>query len=539
MTSTLSTDPSTEGTTQPTIPRRFGALAGLAAGALAVALGMFFAAITDVVSPIDAVGSEVIDRAPKWLKIYAIETFGTNDKLALRIGIITILGVAALALGAGSVRRWWIGTAGIGLFGIIGAAAAANRPRESGGSAVPSVLGAIVGALVLYRLIRPRTVQPIGVTRPVEVPGRSQVPLGWDRRRFLIAGGATVTTAVVAGAIGVQREGERVSDLREAAAVPLPGAALDSTEIPPDAELFDETPFVTPNDEFYRIDTALSFPRIDVAKWSFQITGMVDTPLKVTYDDLLAMPQVERVITLACVSNEVGGDLIGNAVWRGVLLRDLLDEAGVQPAAEQIFSTSVDGWTCGFPVGAAFDGRDAMVAVGMNGETLPLEHGFPARLVIPGLYGYVSATKWLERIKLTSWDEEGYWVPRGWSREAPIKTQSRIDVVRAAAGTGNTSAATGTTREYVIAGVAWAQYRGVEKVEVSIDDAAWQEANLGANVSDDAWRQWLLEWDAEPGDHIIKVRATDKTSETQTEEKARPDPNGATGYHTIRVSIDG
>lgn len=484
---------------------------------------MFFSALTHVVSPIDAVGSEVIDRAPKWVKDFAIETFGTDDKLALRIGIITILGIAALALGAGSVRRRWIGTAGVALFGVVGAAAAIHRPGESGGSAVPSVLGAIVGAVVLYRL---------NSQRPIETPGTSQVPLGWDRRRFLIAGGATVTTAVVAGAIGVRREGERVSDLREASAVALPDTDLDSADIPPDAALFDDTPFVTPNDEFYRIDTALSFPRIDIAKWSFEINGMVDRPLTVTYEDLLARPQIERVITLACVSNEVGGDLIGNAVWRGVLLRDLLDEAGVQPAAEQVFSTSVDGWTCGFPVGAAFDGRDAMVAVGMNGATLPLEHGFPARLVIPGLYGYVSATKWLARIKLTSWDEEGYWVPRGWSREAPIKTQSRIDVVRAASGSA------GAPGEYIIAGVAWAQYRGVDKVEVSIDDASWQQARLGADVSDDAWRQWLLEWDAEPGSHLIRVRATDKTGRTQTDEVSRPDPNGATGYHTIRVNID-
>jgi DMSO/TMAO reductase YedYZ molybdopterin-dependent catalytic subunit len=378
---------------------------------------------------------------------------------------------------------------------------------------------------VLYRLTRPQ---------PIETPGLSQVPLGWDRRRFLIAGGATVATAAVTGAIGVRKEGQRVSELRAAAAEPLPETDLETVEIPPDAELFDETPFVTPNDEFYRIDTALSFPRIDVATWSFEIDGMVDAPRKVTYDDLLAMPQVERLVTLACVSNEVGGDLIGNAVWRGVLLRDLLEQAGVQSAAEQVYSTSVDGWTCGFPVAAAFDGRDAMVAVGMNGTTLPLEHGFPARLVVPGLYGYVSATKWLARIKLTSWDEQGYWVPRGWSREAPIKTQSRIDVVRPAPGT--TSGAAG---EYVVAGVAWAQFRGVEKVEISIDEGAWQEARLGADVSDDAWRQWLYEWDAEPGDHRIQVRATDKTGETQTQTKARPDPNGATGYHTIRVSIDG
>ncbi|MCE9622091.1 MAG: molybdopterin-dependent oxidoreductase [Actinomycetia bacterium] len=486
---------------------------------------MFFAAITDVVSPIDAVGSEVIDRAPKWLKTYAIETFGTDDKLALRIGIITILGIAALALGVAAVRRWWIGVVGIAVFGVVGAAAAIHRPGEAGGSAVPSVLGAIVGAFVLYKLVQPRS---------IPYPGASQAPLGWDRRRFLLASGATVATATVAGAMGVQKEGQRVSDLREAAAVPLPVSEVDAgAEIPPDAELFDDTPFVTPNDEFYRIDTAFSFPRIEVDKWSFEITGMVDTPLTVTYADLLAMPQVERVITLTCVSNEVGGDLIGNAVWRGVLLSDLLNEAGVQPSAEQVFSTSVDGWTCGFPVAAAFDGRDAMVAVGMNGATLPLEHGYPARLVIPGLYGYVSATKWLAKIKLTSWDEQGYWVPRGWSRDAPIKTQSRVDVVRAVSG------ASGAAGEYVIAGVAWAQHRGVDKVEVSIDDEPWQEAKLGADVSDDAWRQWLFEWDATEGEHRIRVRATDKTGETQTEETARPDPNGATGYHRIKVTIDG
>ncbi len=508
-----------------TMPRRFGALAGLASGGLAVALGMLFAAMTDVVSPIDAVGSEVIDRAPHWVKNFAIETFGTDDKLALRIGIITILGIAALALGAAAVRRWWVGVVGIGVFGIVGAAAAAHRPGESGGSAVPSVLGAIIGAFVLYKLVQPR---------PIEYPGASQAPLGWDRRRFLLASGATVATASVAGALGVQKEGERVSELRDAAAVPLPTTEIDpAAEIPPDAELFDDTPFVTPNGDFYRIDTAFSFPRIDVDKWSFEITGMVDTPMTVTYADLLAMPQVERVITLTCVSNEVGGDLIGNAVWRGVMLSDLLNAAGVQASAEQVFSTSVDGWTCGFPVAAAFDGRDAMVAVGMNGETLPLEHGYPARLVVPGLYGYVSATKWLAKIKLTSWDEEGYWVPRGWSRDAPIKTQSRFDVLRAVSGQS------GAPGQYVIAGVAWAQHRGVEKVEVQIDDEAWQEAKLGADVSDDAWRQWLFEWDATSGEHHIALRATDKTGETQTEETARPDPNGATGYHRIKVKIDG
>lgn len=504
------------------VPRRFAALAGLLAGALAVTIGMLVAAITEVVSPIDAVGSEVIDRAPRRVKELAIEWFGTNDKLALRIGIITILTIAAIGLGVAAVRRIWVGVAGIAAFGVVGALAAAHRPGEGAGSGVPSVLGAIVGGAVLYKLVQPR---------PIEMPGESQVPLGWDRRRFLAASGAAAVGATAAGGVAQALENRRVNRIREATRVPLPDTVISDQvpEISPDAEIFDETPFITPNDDFYRIDTALSFPSVDVDSWSFTIDGMVDNPLRITYADLLAMPQVERVVTLCCVSNEVGGPYIGNAVWRGVMLRDLLDQAGVQADAEQVYSTSLDGWTCGFPVAAAFDGRDAMIAIGMNGETLPLEHGYPARLVVPGLYGYVSATKWLQRIELTTWDKEGYWVPRGWAAEAPIKTQSRIDVPRA------TVVPTG---KQVIAGVAWAQYRGIEKVEVQIDDGEWQLAMLGADVSDDAWRQWLLEWDPTPGLYLLKVRATDKTGETQTEEKARPAPDGATGYDTFRVKVE-
>ena len=290
------------------------------------------------------------------------------------------------------------------------------------------------------------------------------------------------------------------------------------------------TPFITPNSDFYRIDTALSFPRISLGSWKVDIHGMVDTPLTLTYDDLLARPQVERIVTLCCVSNEVGGEYISNASFQGVLLADILREAGVQDGAEQVFSTSLDGWTCGFPVAAALDGRDAMIALGMNGEALPLEHGFPARLVVPGLYGYVSATKWLKSIELTTWDSaEGFWVPRGWAREAPIKTQSRIDVPR-----DGERVNAGPTK---IAGIAWAQHRGVERVEVRIDDETWQPARLGSDVSDDAWRQWVIDWDATPGNHTIQVRATDKNGDTQTADIAPPDPDGATGYHTRSVTI--
>jgi len=514
------------------VPRQFAAVAGLVAGGLAVTVGMFVASLTKVVSPIDAVGSEVIDHTPLWLKEQAIQWFGTDDKLALRIGIVSILALAAVCVGLLAVRRIWLGVAGIAIFGVVGSVAAAGRPGESAGAALPSFLGAAAGALVLYRLVRPRS---------VDADGASGVAASWDRRRFLVTGGATAAGAVVAGAMARVVEERRVDQIRESIQTPLPSLvapALDAPvvdapdqmqEIPPDAELFDETSYLTPNDEFYRIDTALSFPNVDIDNWSFEIKGMVDRPMKFTYADLLALPQAERTVTLCCVSNEVGGDLIGNAVFRGVMLRDLLDMAGVRSTAEQVYSTSLDGWTSGFPVEVAFDGRDAMVAIGMNGETLPLEHGYPARLVVPGLYGYVSATKWLAEIKLTTWDDEGYWVPRGWAALGPVKTQSRIDVPR------TRSVAAG---KQAIAGVAWAQHRGIEQVEVQVDDGPWQMATLAADVSIDTWRQWLLEWEPTPGKYTVRVRATDKTGETQTELQTPVAPNGATGHHTIRVTVE-
>lgn len=507
------------------LPRWAGVVAGVAAAGLALAVGTLVAAITEVVTPLDAVGSEFIDRTPPWLKQWAIDMFGTDDKLALRVGMWIVVGGLAAVIGALAVRRRWVGPVGIALFGVVGAFVAAGRPGTAAGgaAAVPPLLGALVGCMVIVRLVAPR---------PIEMPGPSRVPLGWDRRRFFAAAGATVAAAGAAGGIAQAMEHARVRRLEDDAANPLPGLDEDDMPAPPapaGAQLDPNTPFITPNDDFYRIDTALSFPRIDVDGWSFSVDGMVDRPLEVTYADLLAMPQVERTITLCCVSNEVGGGYIGNAVWRGVLLADLLAEAGVQADAQQVFSTSLDGWTCGFPVAAAFDGRDAMVAVGMNGSTLPLPHGYPARLVVPGLYGYVSATKWLARIELTSWEREGYWVPRGWSQQAPIKTQSRIGYPR--------SGATITAGPNKIAGVAWAQHRGVERVEVRVGDGEWTEATLGTDVSDDCWRQWVLDWDAPVGDHTIAVRATDKLGDTQTDERSSPAPDGATGHHTIKLKV--
>ncbi len=525
----------TESPSQPpgrdTAPRLYGTAAGLVAGAVAVTAGMLVAGIIDVVSPIDAVGSEFIDRVPPWLKELAIQWFGTNDKLALRTGIIVVLAIASLIVGFLAVGRKVAGVISIGLFGLIGALAAWHRPGESASAALPSLFGAAIGIPLLAWLLHPKS------PRGIETPGPSRVPLGWDRRRFLVSTGSAAVAAVVAGGIAQVVERRRVQSIRAAIPDTLPPAAgptgsisPTTISVPADATLGPVTPFITPSGDFYRIDTALSFPRINLSSWKVEIRGMVDKPLTLTYDDLLARPQAERIVTLCCVSNEVGGEYISNASFQGVMLADLLNEAGVQSGAEQVFSTSLDGWTCGFPVAVALDGRDAMIAVGMNGEPLPLEHGFPARLVVPGLYGYVSATKWLSTIELNRWDDaEGFWVPRGWARDAPIKTQSRIDVPR-----DGEKVAAGASK---IAGIAWAQHRGIDKVEVRVDDGEWKQARLGNDVTNDAWRQWVLDWDATPGKYTIQVRATDKNGDTQTADVAPPDPDGATGYHTRTVKV--
>ena len=524
-----------------------GPLSGVVAAATALCVGLLVAAIGELESPLNAVGSEFIDHTPAWLKDWAIRQFGTNDKVALKVGMVLTVGLLSLVVGSLARRRRCVGPAAIGGFGVVGAFVAAGRPDGGASWAVPPMIGAIVGSLLIWFL----SGLIAGTDGARETPGPSRAPQGWDRRRFLTATGSAAAAAAV-GTAGARRlEDRRIDRLAEQAPDTLPPLATSGAPatgvvpagtseapagppvvIPAGATLSPTTPFITPNEDFYLIDTALSVPRISLDSWRMEIGGMVERPLRLSYDDLLQRPQVERVITIACVSNEVGGSLIGTATWQGVLLEPLLREAGVDAAAEQVFGTSVDGWTCGFPVEAALDGRDTMIAIGMNGEALPLRHGFPARVIVPGLYGYVSATKWLQRLDLTTWaGNVGYWVPRGWSREGPIKTQSRIDVPQRDA-----ELAPGTV---VIAGVAWAQQRGVAKVEVRVDEGEWQEATLATEVNIDTWRQWRLEWDATPGDHVIQVRATDGTGEVQTEELSRPDPDGATGWHTRRVSVAG
>lgn len=512
------------------VPAPWRAVAGLVSGAVATTSGLVVAAIAGVASPIDAVGSSFIDRVPRWLKELAIDWFGTNDKTALRIGIVIVLALVAIAFGVASRERPTPLVAAIVAFAVIGSLSAAERPGSTFWSVAAPFVGAAVGVAAAVALLA----RLDSHWRRASRPGPSRAPEGWDRRGFLLTAGALGGVSVVAGVVGRRGEVARIERIEEQRPELLPsvddsGPGVDL--LASDDGFHPSQPWITPTENFYRIDTALSFPRIEVADWKLTIDGLVDRPLEISWDDLLSRPQVERVVTLCCVSNDVGGPYIGNAVWQGVLLADLLDEAGVRPEAEQVFSRSLDGWTCGFPVPLALDGRDAMVAIGMNGEPLTILHGFPARLVVPGLYGYVSATKWLSSITLNRWDDdEGYWMPRGWSRLGPVKTQSRIDRPRRSEVVSSGS--------YRVAGVAWAQHTGIERVEVRVDDGDWNDAILSNDVTDDAWRQWVFEWDAQPGEHRLQVRATDKSGYVQTETVQGVVPDGATGWHTRTVTVE-
>lgn len=513
------------------IPRWAAALAGLASGAVAVTTGMIVATFADRPSPIDAVGGSFIDRTPRWLKELAIDWFGTNDKTALRAGIVIVLAATSIGLGVVSRHRVRPMLVGIAVFAIVGALATGERPGSNALSVIAPFVGALVGSWATLLLFgRVRTMW-FDAHRPRE----SRVPLGWDRRRFIGTTAAVGASSVVLGAVARRGESDRLRRVEEQRQSSLPDvdpANADTVAADIDFSGLDngETTYITPNDDFYRIDTALSFPTVDLDAWRLRIGGMVDNEIELSYDDIAALTQIERTITICCVSNEVGGPYVGNATWQGVLLRDLLDLVGVREGAEQLFSRSIDGWTCGFPIDLARDGRDAMLAIGMNGEPLPLVHGFPARLIVPGVYGYVSATKWIESIEINRWsDAEGYWVPRGWAREAPIKTQSRIDVPRR-----GEKMIPGATK---IAGVAWAQHTGIAKVEVRVDEDEWIEATLSEDLTDDAWRLWSVDWNASGGRHRIQVRATDKSGYTQTEEVASVAPDGATGWHTRTVDV--
>jgi DMSO/TMAO reductase YedYZ molybdopterin-dependent catalytic subunit len=353
-----------------------------------------------------------------------------------------------------------------------------------------------------------------------------------DRRGFLAAGAGVGALAALAGIGGRRLQATRFDAAGSRAAIALPRPASPAPPLPPGAQVQvpGVPPYRTPNREFYRVDTALVVPQVPAETWRLRIHGMVDREIELDYEQLLARPLIERDVTMTCVSNEVGGKLVGTARWLGAPLKTLLEEVGVRPGADQILGTSADGMTIGTPTAAVLDGRDAMLAVGMNGEPLPLEHGFPVRMLVPGLYGYVSGTKWLVDLELTTFAAaDPYWVQRGWAEQAPIKTSSRIDTPRPFAQL--------RAGKVAVAGVAWAQHRGIERVEVQVDDGPWRPARLADEPSTDLWRQWVFAWDATPGPHTLRVRATDRSGQTQTDRRARPFPDGSTGWHSVVVTV--
>ncbi|GAA3176032.1 molybdopterin-dependent oxidoreductase [Nonomuraea roseoviolacea] len=566
-------------------PAWAGALAGLTAGAVALGIAQLAAGIFGPRTfPVVAVGDVVVDLTPAPVKDFAINAFGANDKTVLVGGVLVVLALIAAGLGVAALRRPVYGDAGLVAFGVVGVLAVLTRPGAGVVGVVPTVAGVAAGMWTLRALVRraglafgepaayegadapyegadadaDRTVAggsaaegepgtPVGTgtgtvsgtggepepeaMRPVVMRPGAYGAGGFDRRRLLtgVAGGVVVAGAatVLGRTLGSR---QAVDTARGGLALPAPATPAAPLPAGTDFRIGGLSPFVTRNRDFYRVDTALVVPQVDPRAWRLRVHGMVDRPIELTFDDLLGRPLTEADITLTCVSNPVGGEYIGNARWLGVRMADVLREAGLQSGADMLLSTSEDGFTCGTPVDVVMDGRDALFAVAMNGEVLPVDHGFPVRQVVPGLYGYVSATKWVVDVKVTRFDrDEAYWTPRGWAAKAPIKTQSRIDLPRqgAALRAGRTT----------VAGVAWAQHTGIEAVEVRVDRGEWRRARLAAVPGPDTWRQWALDWDAVPGRHTIEVRATDAAGRTQAEQQAPPAPDGATGWHTITVQV--
>lgn len=500
------------------------AFVGLAAGTLTLGVAAFVSGVMDnfgwsggTSSPIIAVGETFIDHTPAWLKTFAVNVFGTSDKTALLTGMGIVLAVLAVVVGV-LLRR--SASAAYLLFVLLLAVALAavlTRPGSAAADAAPTVIGGACGLGLLHRL-RPRLAPTAASMAP-------------DRRSVLLTGALAILGAGVAATAGRAISGttRAVAAARTAFRVPTPEQTVT---VPPGASVgvAGVEPFVVPDGQFYRIDTALSPPQIDPSSWSLKVTGMVEQEVTLTWAELIAKPMQQAMVTLMCVSNEVGGSLTGNAIWTGWPVRELLAMARPKAGADMVLSSSADGWSAGTPLQALTDDRNALFAVGMNGQPLPVDHGFPVRMVVPGLYGYVSATKWVTELKVTRYaDDQGYWTPRGWSPKGPIKTGSRIDVPA--------DGATVRAGKVAVAGIAWRQHVGIEGVQVRIDDGDWQDARLGTDATVDAWRQWVYEWPAMKGSHQIAVRAIDRSGAVQTSAKADPAPDGATGWHTIGVTV--
>ncbi len=499
------------------------AVAGVVAGVVTIGVGALVSVFTGPSSdPLVAVGSAFVDATPQWLKQFATTNFGTSDKLVLGLGeVVVLLALAALA-GVLAARRWAWGAILVVLLGAAAALAALGRPDAGALGGLAAVVGTVCGLWTLRFLIQ-----------RIPAPGTtSKRQAALDRRGFLqatlITGALGVVALILGRSIG---SGARASQTARGD-LTIPTATTPVTPAPAGVDIGVDgvEPWLTPADDFYRIDTALSVPHVDPENWSLRIHGMVEQEITLTWAQLLAADLVEAYVTLACVSNPVGGDLVGNQKWLGLPLKGLLEQARPTDGADMVLSRSVDGFTAGTPLTALMDGRDALLAIAMDGEPLPFEHGFPVRMVVPGLYGYVSATKWVTDLKVTRYaDDSAYWTNRGWSAEGPVKTQSRIDVPRE-----SSSVPAGAV---VVAGTAWAQHRGVTGVQVRVDDGSWNDATLADDGSIDSWRQWSWTWvDAAPGNHELFVRAFDPLG-PQTGAVQGEVPDGATGYDSVKVTI--
>jgi len=516
----------------------WAALAGVIGGAVFLAVAELFALLfARAASPILAVGGFVIDIVPQPFKEFAIATFGEYDKVVLLGSLGLAVVIASAIAGILQLVKAPLGVIALIIAGVLSTAAIVTRAGAPALAFLPPVLGTVAGSIVLILLVK-----RLRAWRAAALPERADsvtadsetaAPKGLDRRRFFMVAAISGASAVVVGVASraVSMTVGSVEAIRDSLKLP---AAKSKVTIPEGAE-FDIkglSKLFTPNKDFYRVDTALTVPTIDPNTWRLVIDGMVDERVEMSFQDLLDMGLDEYSITLTCVSNEVGGELAGNAMWLGVPLRDVLKKAGVQSGADMVLSKSVDGYTASTPLSALTDDNlDAILAVAMNGEPLPAEHGFPVRMVVPGLYGYVSATKWLTELKVTTFaKDEAYWTPRGYSAEAPIKFSSRLDTpsIGEAVPAG----------KIPIAGVAWAQSVGIERVEVQIDDGEWTAVTLSTPVNDDTWVQWFMEWDATPGTHYVAVRAVNKNGDLQIEERAPIAPDGSSGWQRslIRVS---
>jgi DMSO/TMAO reductase YedYZ molybdopterin-dependent catalytic subunit len=516
-----------------------GAAAGVLAGVLAAAVALGVAELAAALigpdsAPVIAVGETAINLTPIPVKDFAIVHFGSHDKQALVAGILVMLAGFAAVTGVLAVRRIGYGLTGLGVFAVLGVTAALRLPGAGPLDAVPTLAGVTVAAGTLVTLVRavrppePDTRPALATDGVIADPEDSAT----DRRRFLAGAAGAAGLAAAAGGLGDVLL-RRFSIASSRAQVRLPAAAVPAPAVPPgtDLRIGGLTPFFTSNASFYRVDTDLVLPQVAPETWTLRIDGLVDREIEISFAELLRMPLTETDITLVCVSNQVGGTYAGNARWLGASLPALLRRAGVRAGADQVLSAATDGMTISTPLATIMDGRPALLAVGMNGQPLPIEHGFPARMVVPGLYGYTSATKWVTRLTVTTFAaQRAYWTQRGYAAVAPIHTESRIDVPKPLA-----QVAAGPV---TVAGVAWAPATGIAAVQVSVDSGPWHPARLAAADGIDTWRQWVWTWDAAaPGLHTLQVRATDSSGVTQPSRRAQVFPSGATGWDSVVVTV--